>query len=181
MRYTIAVTGAGGSVGQSIIKSLYDTDYKVIALDGETLGAGLYAIPISYKIPFANNPEYISTLLHICQQEKVDLLFPGLDIELEILSKNMLVNLKKLGLLVVVSDLNVVKISNDKQYMYDCLTKINAAVPFTIPFAQTKIEDIEYPVIFKQMVDGARSQNVFLVKSVEEFKSIIQSISISLR
>jgi carbamoyl-phosphate synthase large subunit len=175
MRYTIAVTGAGGGVGQSIIKSLYDTDYKVIALDGETLGAGLYAVPTSYKIPFANNPKYISTLLHICKQEKVDLLFPGLDVELEILSKNA-GKFKEIGTTVVVSDLNVVKISNDKQYMYDCLTKINADVPFTIPFSQSKIENIEYPVIFKQMVDGARSQNVFLVKSVEEFKSIIQSI-----
>ena len=175
MKHTIAVTGAGGGVGQSIIKSLYDTDYKVIALDGETLGAGLYAVSISYKIPYANNPEYISTLLNICQQEKVDLLFPGLDIELEILSKNI-DKFKEIGTTVIVSDLNVVKISNDKQYMHDCLTKINAAVPFTIPFLQAKIEDIEYPVIFKQMVDGARSQNVFLVKNIEEFKSIIQSI-----
>ena len=179
MKYTIAVTGAGGGVGQSIIKSLYDTDYRVIALDGETLGAGLYAVPSSYKIPYANNPEYLSTLLYICQQEKVDLLFPGLDIELEILSKNI-GKFKEIGTVVIISDLNVVKISNDKQYMYDCLTKINAAVPFTIPFAQTKIEDIEYPIIFKQMVDGARSQNVFLIKSIEEFKSIIQSISIPL-
>jgi carbamoyl-phosphate synthase large subunit len=175
MKYTIAVTGAGGGVGQSIIKSLYDTDYKVIALDGETLGAGLYAVPTSYKVPFANNPEYLSTLLNICKQEKVDLLFPGLDIELEILSKNA-EKFKEIGTTVIVSDLNVVKISNDKQYMYDCLTEINAEVPFTIPFLQAKIEDIEYPVIFKQMVDGARSQNVFLVKNIEEFKSIIQSI-----
>jgi carbamoyl-phosphate synthase large subunit len=94
-------------------------------------------------------------LLHICKQEKVDLLFPGLDIELEILSKNA-GKFKEIGTTVVVSDLNVVKISNDKQYMYDCLTKINADVPFTIPFSQSKIENI--------------------VKSVEEFKSIIQSI-----
>lgn len=175
MKYTIAVTGAGGGVGQSIIKSLYDTDYKVIALDGETLGAGLYAVPTSYKVPFANNPEYLSTLLNICKQEKVDLLFPGLDIELEILSRNA-DKFKEIGTTVIVSDLNVVKISNDKQYMYDCLTEINAEVPFTIPFLQAKIEDIKYPVIFKQMVDGARSQNVFLVKNIEEFKSIIQSI-----
>jgi carbamoyl-phosphate synthase large subunit len=88
----------------------------------------------------------------------------------------MLDKFKEIGTTVVVSDLNVVKISNDKQYMYDCLTKINADVPFTIPFSQSKIENIEYPVIFKQMVDGARSQNVFLVKNIEEFKSIIQSI-----
>lgn len=175
MRYTIAVTGAGGGVGQSIIKSLYGTNYRVIALDGETLGVGLYAVSTSYKIPYANHSEYIDTLLNICQQEKIDLLFPGLDIELEILSKNIN-KFKEIGTTVVVSNLNVVKISNDKQYMYDYLTKINAVVPFTIPFTQVKIEDIEYPVIFKQMVDGARSQNVFLVKSINEFKSIISSI-----
>jgi len=179
MKHTIAVTGAGGGVGQSIIKSLYNTDYRVIALDGETLGTGLYAVPLSYKIPYVNSSEYLSTLLYICEQEKVDLLFPGLDIELEILSKNI-DKFKRIGTTVIVSDLNVVKISNNKQYMYDCLTKINTTVPFTIPFLQAKIEDIKYPIIFKQMVDGARSQNVFLVKSVDEFKSIIQSIEFPL-
>ena len=43
-------------------------------------------------------------------------------------------------------------------------------------FLQAKIEDIEYPDIFKQMVNGARSQNGILVRNIEEFKCIIQSI-----
>ena len=33
--YRIAVTGVGGGVGQSIIKSLSNTDFELIALDGE--------------------------------------------------------------------------------------------------------------------------------------------------
>ena len=34
------MTGGGGGVGQSVIKSLASTDYELIGLDGELLGTG---------------------------------------------------------------------------------------------------------------------------------------------
>ena len=51
--FNIAVTGVGGGVGQSILKSLENSGYNVIALDGEVLAAGLYASSKSYLIPYA--------------------------------------------------------------------------------------------------------------------------------
>lgn len=41
----LLVTGVGGGVGQSIIKSLQDTPYSVVGADVELLGTGPYAVP----------------------------------------------------------------------------------------------------------------------------------------
>ena len=64
--YNIAVTGVGGGVGQSILKSLEGSGYNIITMDGELLGAGLYASKKAYLIPYANSPNFIETLLEIC-------------------------------------------------------------------------------------------------------------------
>ena len=71
--YNIAITGVGGGVGQSILKSLTNTDYNLIALDGELLGAGLYTTETAYLIPYANDSNYINKLLEICKNEKIAL------------------------------------------------------------------------------------------------------------
>ena len=69
----IAVTACGGGAGQSILKSLQDTEYEVIALDGEALGAGLYSTNKCYVIPYANHKNYINRLLEICKKEEITL------------------------------------------------------------------------------------------------------------
>ena len=83
---SILVTGTGGGAGQSVLKSLQGTDYRVIAADGEVLGTGLYTTGKGYVIPYASSPQFVPRLLEICQAEGVRMLFPGLDAELPILS-----------------------------------------------------------------------------------------------
>jgi carbamoyl-phosphate synthase large subunit len=78
----IAVSGTGGGVGQSVIKALYDSEYQIVALDGETLAPGLYAAPVSYKVPYANKPDYIPRLLEILKKENCRFMFAGMDAEL---------------------------------------------------------------------------------------------------
>ena len=175
MSYKIGITGTGGGVGQSILKSLYNTGYKIVALDSELLGTGLYAAPISYLIPFANKPEYISTLLNICTKENISLLFPGLDAELASLSLNRKA-FEAIGTTVVVSSPKVIELSNDKQLMYNILINAEIDVPFTAQLKKTTMEQIKFPIIIKQMVGGSRSQNVFLLKNKNEWDSIIIKI-----
>jgi carbamoyl-phosphate synthase large subunit len=175
MSYKIAITGTGGGVGQSILKSLYNTEYEIVALDGELLGTGLFAAPVSYLVPFANKPEYISTLVNICKKENISLLFPGLDAELAPLSLNR-ESFKAIGTTVVVSSPEVIEISDNKQFMYDRLKYIGIDLPFTTPLKEISNERIKFPIIVKQMVGGKRSQNVFLVKNSEEWNEVIVKI-----
>ncbi|KAF0200317.1 MAG: hypothetical protein FD170_3575 [Bacteroidetes bacterium] len=175
MTHKIAVTGTGGGVGQSILKSLYNTGYEIVALDGELLGTGLYAAPISYIIPFANRPEYIPTLLQICEKESISLIFPGMDAELAKLSQNRDA-FKAIGTTVVVSSPNVIELSDDKQHMYDHLKNSGINLPFTSPLQNITYKQVKFPIIIKQMIGGARSKNVFLVKNKSEWDATISQI-----
>src|SRR4051794_30894711 len=84
----ILVTGVGGGVGQSLVKSFQNSSYTVIGADGEPWATGLYATRTSYLIPYASDPNYITRIEEICQVEQCALLFPGLDAELPVLSRN---------------------------------------------------------------------------------------------
>jgi len=173
--YNIAITGVGGGVGQSILKSLAETDYNLIALDGELLGAGLYASETSYLIPYAKDTNYITRLLEICKKEKIDLLFPGLDAELMPLSLNVAA-FKPIGTTVVVSSPGVILISDDKQQTYDELVKSGVNVPFTSSVEEFIINEDSFPLILKQKVGGARSKNVYVIKNDLEWRSTLAMI-----
>lgn len=169
----VAVSGTGGGVGQSIVKSLQDTNYEVIALDGDVLGAGLYATRKSYIIPYSKSPDFIDKVLEICKMERCKLYFPGLDAELPILSKNI-DRFTAIGTTVVVSSADVIEIGDNKMTTYVALSKHGALVPRTIDLSEVSIEsiDLEYPFILKQREGGARSQNIYIINSEDDFKQL---------
>lgn len=172
--FKIAITGVGGGVGQSVIKSLYNQGYDLVGLDGEVLGTGLYAVPTSYVIPYAKSPDFIPVVMDICRKERVSLLFPGLDAELKPLSLNR-DKFREIGTTLIVSDPEVIDISDDKQLTYEKLTPAGIHVPFTKLLSEIQKPDI-FPLIIKQKVGGARSKNVFLVKNMAEYDNVLQKI-----
>ena len=171
----VAVTGVGGGVGQSIIKSLKDTNYEVVALDGEALATGLYAASKSYIIPYSSAPNYIEELLRICEEEKCQFLFPGLDAELPILTANV-DRFKTIGTTVIVSSAKVVEIGNNKMVTYTELSKYGLNVPMTLDMSVKNSSDIDlsYPYILKQREGGARSQNLYLIKNTHDLDALIE-------
>lgn len=109
----IAVTATGGGVGQSILKALKGSDYEVIALDSDRLGAGLYMVPESYLIPRADDKQYIPGLLKLCKEKKIELLFPGMDCELTKLSRYKS-DFWHNGTRVSISPEDIIDLANDK-------------------------------------------------------------------
>ncbi|HKR82355.1 MAG TPA: ATP-grasp domain-containing protein [Candidatus Saccharimonadales bacterium] len=170
----IAVSGTGGGAGQSVLKALAETDYDVVALDGEPLGAGLYTTNTSYLIPYANSPELVDRILEICQQENVKLYFPGLDAELPILTQHR-DRFKAAGVTLVVSSPDVVELSDNKQLTYDILVQHGFNVPKTYNMAETDPHNIPlaYPFVLKEREGGARSQNLYVVKSEEQLEGLL--------
>ena len=173
--FKIGVTGVGGGVGQSILKSLADTEYEIISLDGELLAAGLYVTPKSYLIPYESSPNYIECLLEICKREKISLLFPGLDAELMVLSLNKKL-FEDIGTIVIVSRPEVITISDNKLETYSKLIAAGVNVPFTTSADLYSFNDTDLPLILKQKIGGARSKNVYIIRSLDEWKSITNTI-----
>src|SRR4030042_5256323 len=162
-KFRIAVTATGGGVGQSIIKALKDTDYEVIALDGERLGAGLYMVPESYLIPYATDSEYVPFLLNLCKEKQIDLLFPGMDCELFKLS-NAQLDFKDIKTKVIVSRKDIIELADDKLKTQEFLRDHG------FPFIKTAT-NCDYPdkwpcsfeVFVKPRKAGARSKDAKLI------------------
>lgn len=176
-KISVAVTGIGGGVGQSIIKALHDSQYRIVGLDGEILAAGIYAVPVGYRIPYAHDPQYIDTLLKICKKEDCKLLFPGLDAELAILSLHKK-QFEKIGTTVVVSSPEVIEISDNKLLTQNFLAKCGLPVIHTLElssFLKSKTHSsVNFPLILKPKIGGARSKDVFLLKKREDLTTLLK-------
>lgn len=169
----IAITGIGGGVGQSILKSLHDPRFTVVGLDADYQATGLYSVPIAYTIPQASSPAFIDTLLSLCKKERVDFLFPGLDSELMQLAKNSQ-RFAKIGTRVVISSPKVIEIADNKYETYRVLKEHGIAVPNTIPLDDYLNGDIlPFPLVLKPIAGGSRSINVFVLKNNIELKATL--------
>lgn len=172
--FSIGVTGLGGGVGQSIAKALNQSGYRIVGMDAEALAAGLYAVPASYIVPYARDANYVDRLLQICEKEKCALLFPGYDVELPVLSRNVH-RFAAIGTRVIVSSPEAVEASNDKLRTYTVLRELGVSVPRTVDLSShVPGQDMPLPLpfILKPRIDGARSKDVYLVQDERTFRII---------
>lgn len=79
----VLVTGIGGNVGQGIIRNIKATSYdiKITGTNVTDFSAGNYLCDVFYKVPFAYENNYISTIIDIVTREKIDLIIPSTDYE----------------------------------------------------------------------------------------------------
>jgi len=172
----VLITGAGAGVGQSIIKALKlsPLSMKVITTDGSHLAAGLYTADAAYLVPMYNERTYIPRIIEICKKEKVQVIFAGTDVELEVLSLHAKKIKKVTGATVVVSPVRAVRIADDKWKTVQFLKQNN------FPYAQscltkdigTFLKKAKFPLIVKPRI-GARSIGVYKVNTKEELTKAI--------
>jgi carbamoyl-phosphate synthase large subunit len=163
------ITGVGGGVGQSILKCLQDTPYRLIGVDSEPLGTGLYTAAKAYQVPYASHPTYIDRMVSICKKEKCNLVFPGQDAELPVLS-HYSQRFTEEGITLVVSKEDVVQIADDKLLTYQFLSRHGFDVPQTLPLTEDVLNNLLFPFIIKPQKGGARSRGVFIIKDENEFR-----------
>ena len=168
---SILVTGAGGGAGLSILKSLQDTEHRVIAADGEVLATGLYTTGKGYVVPYATSPAFIERLLEICEIERVRLLFSGLDAELPVLARHRKV-FDEHGVTLVVSDERVVQICDDKLATSEFLAGQGLPFPKTCMLSDLAGDALAFPLVIKPRVGGARSKGVQMVKTSAELRRV---------
>lgn len=174
---TVLITGAGGGVGQGIIKSLKlisDISIKIIAADMSPLAPGLYSADKSYLVPAAASPDYLSRLSEIFIAENVDYYFPGTDVELLFCAEYSLEIFNEYSVKVVVSPFNAIEISDDKYRTYQFLRENDLFFPSTVLGDKVELSEVEYPVIVKPRV-GCRSIGVSIAKNEGELSARLEN------
>lgn len=168
MKYIIGVTATGGGVGQSILKALKNTGYKLVAFDSESTAAGLYMADIHDLIPYASDKDYIPVLLNKCKKHHVDLLFPGMDCELLKLSNARHAFLEE-GVRIVVSDHEVLNIADNKELTVDFLKETG------LPYPKIYDHKIVFPFVLKPRTGSARSRNTWVINNQSEIPGVDMS------
>jgi carbamoyl-phosphate synthase large subunit len=170
MMTTILITGAGGGVGQGVIKSLKmikDMDITVVAADMSELATGLYAADVAYLVDRCDSDGYLESLSKIFKKESIDFYIPGTDVELEFCAKNKQLIIDEFNVHTIISSLEVIRISDDKYKTASFLRENKFNYPATSYLNDIDIKDVKYPVIVKPAI-GCRSIGVYKVNSLDE-------------
>jgi carbamoyl-phosphate synthase large subunit len=169
----ILVTGVGGGVGQSILKSLSDSRYTCVAMDADYLAAGLYAVPVAYRGDRASESALLDRLLEVSRREECALLYPGVESELILVADNV-DRFLPLRVQPVVSSPEVVRICDDKLETANFLLSNGFSAPDTAPLASAIIDD--FPFVLKPQKGGAGSLNTFLIQNSKQFDAALEQV-----
>ena len=176
-KLNILVTGVGSEVGQGIIKALQLSKYdcNIISCDTCSDSAGFFMCDEYYVVPKATSTNYLDTIINICKNRDIKLIFTAVDLELPILSKNRLL-FKNIGTIVVVQPEELLNIFLSKFNTHKFLKDKGIPTPRTIFIGDekdVKLTNFTFPLILKPDFSQG-SKNIHVVHNAEELSIYLQ-------
>ena len=115
----ILVLGAGGNVSQGIIKALRNADFsgKKIEITGACISAdsvGIYLCDSGAVSPYANEETFLPWLIGICNRERIQMVLTGVEENIMAIVSQMERFRKETDAIFIASDLEKLKIGQDK-------------------------------------------------------------------
>lgn len=164
---TIAVTAVGGGAGQSVLRALKcsQMDLRLVGLDADPWSPGLFCVERGYLVPHSVHAnEYIRRLEEIVREEEVDLVIPGSDPEIEVLSRFS----DRISCDVVVGSARSVQLSRDKLMGSRFFRSRGFPFAETLPLENLgEILEIPFPIVVKPRSGSASSGVVLAFESTE--------------
>ena len=181
---TVLLTGCAGAVGLGAAKALTmgSMDLRIIGVDADPYAACFYLksknrlLHRAYTVPRAEHPNYIPEIIDICRREKVDVILPCTDAELEKLSASK-AEINDCGTKIIISPVETIRICRDKWLTYRHLGEYLPIVRSALPDAgiEKALDFCGLPAIIKPRL-GWGSRGLYKVKSVEEARIIISCV-----
>ncbi len=126
-----------------------------------------------------SDPNYISTLLSICKEEKVDCLIPTIDTDLLILAENKK-DFENIGTKVLIGETEKIQICRDKNHTGEYFRSLGLKAPYTVNSIEKYKRELENGKVklpaFIKPKDGSSSVNAFRVKDLEELYHYAEKI-----
>lgn len=129
--------------------------------------------------PLIYDDGYIDFLLDYCKQNKIEMLISLFDIDLYVLAQNKK-KFEEIGVIVVVSDIEFIKVCNDKWLTYKYLSKRRLPTPKTYLELKNAITDINeknitFPLIVKPRW-GMGSLEIYVADNEEELRVFYKKV-----
>lgn len=172
------ITGVGGDLGQALVKALR-LSAKSIQFYGSDLsdrGIGSAFVDQFYRVPRADDPAYVPTLDHLCQQMQIEVVIPGSEPEIWTLSQLGDPPQLPCGVPVLCQPHRWIQTYGDK---LTCMQAIAPSVPLA-PFAdghqwdavQQVVHQAGFPLIVKERRSSG-SKGIHRVQSLTQLQAAL--------
>lgn len=172
----VMVTGAGSTMGQSVLKALlmskYNENLDVVVTNSEPLGASFFLsdkVTKRYLVPIAKDPNYLDKIIEICKNEGVQAIFSGTEHEIYALANGAEKIKAETGAIVMLSRPEVVDIGTDKYRTYEFFKEHDLPYPDTVLFDdyQKLVDRVGYPIFMKPRTSSG-SRNIYKIHNEKE-------------
>jgi len=169
----VLVTCVGSGVGQSIVDSLnLYKKHKIVGIDANRNVYAFHFCDYFFTAPSIYSEGYLEFLLELSLKENIDLIIPGHDYELLLLSSNIQkFNDKKIQ--VLVSRPDIIKVSRDKLLWYNYFIEHGCPIvpTFRVKNFKKKPNYEIFPAIVKPS-GGSASQGISILNDIKELNSV---------
>ncbi|XZF76223.1 ATP-grasp domain-containing protein [Bacillus sp. AL-1R] len=169
-KINILFTSSGRRV--SLIQKFKET-FSIEQIKGSIITADFsknvptaYVSDRHYTVPRVDHYSYITELLKICRKEKITLIIPLIDTELNLLSENKHI-FEENNVKVLVSGSELNKIASNKNLTYQFFVSKNISTPKVYEEFQLDMREYKFPLLIKPF-DGSSSKGVTTIKNEAE-------------
>lgn len=179
----ILVTGVGSLIAQGIIRTIKSSQLKIriIGTDYFPHAVGLYWIDKGYILPDflkadIDEIQWLEKVIDIIKTEKIEIVLIGLDFEVVCFAKNKKLIEDETNAKIIVGDLDIVNICNDKWKTAEFLKSNNLPFPNScLPGDEEYfLQHNKFPLIIKPR-SGFRSRDLYIVNNREEFDYAVKN------
>lgn len=133
----VVVSGVGAIIGQGIIKSLRESRYsvRIVGLDRSNRSPGPFLCDVFHQKPSCEEdaPDYIAFWRDILKKERVDIIMPGLEVDMFFLDAQRQL-FHELGVAVAINRSELIALSADKWQLGEQLADAGLPrIPSSIP------------------------------------------------
>ncbi|MCJ2166241.1 MULTISPECIES: ATP-grasp domain-containing protein [unclassified Pseudodesulfovibrio] len=172
----VLVTGTGGGgLGEQLVKALRlaDVKYHLVATDVTEQSAGISRGDAWEILPPASAPGYFDALMSVCVKHNVEVLLPGSEAEMKVLSERR-DDVAGQGLFMPMNSRTMISLCSDKVQFFEKMNALGIEIPWFRSIRKVKeVESLpSYPAVFKPSVGSGGSANTFIVQSPDEGRMI---------
>lgn len=148
---------------------------KVLAADISKTAPAIYHADNHRIIPKISSDEFIEAIITVCKEEKIDLIVPTIDTELEKLSNNKELIEVNTNAKVLVSREEVIKICRDKYSTQKFFESNGFEMPRLIDKKDIENKNYKFPLFIKPL-NGSSSINTFKVNNLKELEFFLEYV-----
>ena len=178
----VLVDGAGGDVGQGVIKSLLASNLSITLYASciTSTSSWLHKVDNSYVFPYISSENFIEFLISFLNKHQIAVYFPTVDSGiLKIAQYKQLIE-EKTNCIVFVDELKKVRICDDKYETIVFLQENGFNAPLSILPKDSLIQDfiatVGYPFIVKTR-SGYGANEVFLITKENDYKRFVNDMT----